>query len=170
MVISIFINDLPQAIQSKVCLFADDSNVYRELNSFKDCELLQKDMYSLEKWEKTWGMNFHPAKCNLMRITNSWQPVIRPYTLKGHQLLLETTSKNLGIEIISNLNWKKNVDRIINKSNSALGFLLCNLRVSSEQTKINAFIKMVHSNLEYCCTTWNPYRKEQIQKVEVVQH
>ena len=30
--------------------------------------------------EVTWGMKFRPAKSNLMKVTNSRQVVIRPYT------------------------------------------------------------------------------------------
>lgn len=165
----IFINDLPQTIQSNVRLFADDCIVYRELNSSYDCEILQQDLHNLENWERTWGMEFHPAKCNVMRVTNSRQPVVKPYTLKGHQLAVDASSKYLGIDLTSNLDWKTHVDRITKKSNSILGFLRRNLRVSNEQTKINAYIAMVRSNLEYCCTVWNPHRKEQIQKVEMVQ-
>ena len=39
----IFINDLPEHIQSKVRLFADDCIVYREINSKADCEILQEN-------------------------------------------------------------------------------------------------------------------------------
>ena len=44
----IFINDLPEHIQSKVRLFADDCIVYREINNKSDCEILQEDLHALE--------------------------------------------------------------------------------------------------------------------------
>ena len=54
----IFINDLPEHIQSKVRLFADDCIVYREINSKADCEILQEDLHALERWKSTWAIEF----------------------------------------------------------------------------------------------------------------
>ena len=82
----IFINDLPECVISKTRLFADDAVVYREIRSEKDCLELQKDLYELEKWENTWGMSFHPDKCNILRVSRAKKTIKYNYTLKGHQL------------------------------------------------------------------------------------
>ena len=50
-----------------------------------------------------------------------------------------------------------------------LGFLRRNLRISSKETKSMAYMAMVRSNLEYCATVWNPWKKEHIKKLEMVQ-
>ena len=165
----IFINDLPQHIQSKVRLFADDCIVYRKINNKADCETLQDDLHALERWESTWAMEFHPAKCSVMRVATSNDPIMLSYKLKGHQLQAETTSKYLGVDLSSNLDWKPHIDRIVKKSNSMLGFLRRNLRISSQETKSMAYMAMVRSNLEYCATVWNPWKKEHIKKLEMVQ-
>jgi hypothetical protein len=52
----IFINDLPECVTSRTCLFADDAIVYREIRSDQDCDKLQKDLLALAKWEELWGM------------------------------------------------------------------------------------------------------------------
>ena len=44
-----------------------------------------------------------------------------------------------------------------------------NLRVNSEDVKSAAYISLVRPNLEYCFTIWNPYHKDQIYKLEMVQ-
>ena len=44
------INDLPLAISSQVCLFADDCLLYRKIKSQKDHAILQQDLIELEKW------------------------------------------------------------------------------------------------------------------------
>ena len=165
----IFINDLPEHIQSKVRLFADDCIVYREINSKADCEILQEDLHALERWESTWAMEFHPAKCSVMRVATSKDPLMLSYKLKGHQLQAETTSKYLGVDLSNNLDWKPHIDRIVKKSNSMLGFLRRNLRIGSQETKTMAYMTMVRSNLEYCATVWNPYKKDHIHKLEMVQ-
>ena len=61
--ISRFFNDIPEQISSTCHLFADDTIVYREINSVDDTAQLQKDLAALECWEKRWGMSFNPTKC-----------------------------------------------------------------------------------------------------------
>ena len=114
-------------------------------------------------------MEFHPAKCSVMRVATSNDPIMLSYKLKGHQLQAETTSKYLGVDLSSNLDWNPHIDRIVKRSNSMLGFLRRNLRISSQETKSIAYMAMVRSNLEYCATVWNPWKKEHIKKLEMVQ-
>ena len=114
-------------------------------------------------------MEFHPAKCSVMRVATSKDPLMLSYKLKGHQLQAETTSKYLGVDLSNNLDWKPHIDRIVKKSNSMLGFLRRNLRIGSQETKTMAYMTMVRSNLEYCATVWNPYKKDHIHKLEMVQ-
>ena len=58
----LFINDLPNCMDSKARLFADDCIVYRNILSSQDCQELQHDLDKLAQWEQTWGMSFHPDK------------------------------------------------------------------------------------------------------------
>lgn len=50
-----------------------------------------------------------------------------------------------------------------------LGFLRRNLRQANEETKTKAYLTMVRSNLDYCCTIWSPYQRDQKYQVEMVQ-
>jgi hypothetical protein len=49
---------------------------------------------------------------------------------------------------------------MVKKSNSVLGFLRRNLRISNEKTKEAAYKTLVRPHLKYCCNIWNPYTKE----------
>ena len=53
------INDLPEAVQSQVRLFADDCLLYRPIKSQSDHITLQNDLIELEKWADKWGMRFN---------------------------------------------------------------------------------------------------------------
>ena len=48
---SLYINDLPDNVQSQVRLFADDTAVYLLINSPIDSANLQKDLGLLQEWE-----------------------------------------------------------------------------------------------------------------------
>ena len=114
-------------------------------------------------------MEFHPKKCSPMSISRARSKIKHPYTLKGHTLEVQDSTKYLGVDLQSTLSWKLHIDRISKKANSMLGFLRRNLRSCSEDTKAKAYYSMVRSNLEYCTSIWNPHHEDQTRKLEMVQ-
>ena len=48
----IFINDLPNCVQSRIRLFADDCILYRNIRSNEDTIVLQDDLNKLADWKK----------------------------------------------------------------------------------------------------------------------
>ena len=66
----VYINDLPECVQSNSRLFADDSLVYRTIKSREDTKILQDDMDKLQEWEERWMMNFNPDKCQVLCVSN----------------------------------------------------------------------------------------------------
>jgi hypothetical protein len=165
----IFINDLPDGLKSSTRLFADDCIVYRQISTKEDCDILQSDLQTLSEWEQTWGMEFHPQKCSVLRVTRKRRPIEHPYLLKGTTQTMDKTTKYLGVDIHSTLSWNTHIDRTTKKANNMLGFLRRNLRHSFQATKVNAYKTLVLPHLEYCASIWNPHTKEQVKKIEMVQ-
>ena len=71
----LYINDLPDNIQSQIRLFADDTAVYLTVSSANDSSILQPDLDSLQCWERTWDMKFNPSKCQVLHISRSGSPI-----------------------------------------------------------------------------------------------
>ena len=165
----LFINDLPDWVTSRTRLFADDCIVYRKIQTPQDCNQLQRDLDSLAQWESTWGMSFHPDKCNVLRVTNKRAPINSTYKLKGQELEELSTSKYLGVDLSKNLEWKEHIDRTVKKANSVLGFLRRNLRINNVDTKSSAYITLVRPHLEYCASIWSPHTDKYSHKLEMVQ-
>ena len=48
----LFINDIYESIDenSNINLYADDTKLWREINNYADCTILQKDIDRLHKW------------------------------------------------------------------------------------------------------------------------
>ena len=147
-----YINDVPEGIGSTVRLFADDTVMYLTIASQTDSHKLQTDLNNLAKWEKKWQMQFHPDKCQVLRITNKRKPIIFNYTLHDHILATVTQAKYLGVTITNDLNWKQHVENIIKSANKALGFLRRNLRINSVKAKEQAYLTYDRPILEYSCT------------------
>ena len=74
------INDLPEAVKSKVRLFADDCLLYRKINTPQDHITLQEDLRHLEDWAKKWGMHFNAQKCYIL---SSKSKSTHMYSLNG---------------------------------------------------------------------------------------
>ena len=46
----LFINDMPDDIMSSIKIFADDTKVYKDVQTEEDMLTLQKDVYALCDW------------------------------------------------------------------------------------------------------------------------
>ena len=165
----VFINDLPEQVKSSVRLFADDTIVYHNIKDTKDCEELQQDLLELERWETEWQMEFHPDKCNIIRVTRSKNPIMFNYQLRGHQLEVVTDAKYLGVTISHDLRWDAHIRNVANTANRTLGFLKRNLRISSPKIKEMAYNSLVRPQLEYASSVWDPHTIKGANKVEMVQ-
>ena len=82
----IYINDLPDRIRSQVCLFADDTALYRHISNVEDCIILNDDLALLQEWETNHQMEFNVSKCNVLTICNKKSPVLFEYQLHGQGL------------------------------------------------------------------------------------
>ena len=95
----VYINDMPEGINSTVRLFADDSLVYRVIRSKEDQTILQEDLHRLQEWERKWQMQFNAEKCEVLRITNKKNPTICNYSLHDEHLQTVKQAKYLGATI-----------------------------------------------------------------------
>ena len=82
----LYINDMPDMIQSNIRLFADDTIMYLTVSNQTNCQALQVDLTKLETWASEWLMAFNPNKCEVIQITNKKTPTLFSYTIHGVSL------------------------------------------------------------------------------------
>ena len=66
----IYLNDLPDNVKSTIYMYADDTKVYREIDSDTDVQTLQEDLRIMSEWSNKWLLKFHPQKCTSIAIGN----------------------------------------------------------------------------------------------------
>lgn len=164
-----YINDLPENIRSSIRLFADDCVIYREIVNDLDSDILQQDLLTLGEWEKKWQMKFNYQKCFVMRITHKRSPKITTYTLDGVALSPVENHPYLGVTITNNLSWNRHIQETCSKANRSLGFIKRNLYSCNQSTKLTAYRSLVRPLVEYSSAVWDPYTKQNIDKLEAVQ-
>ena len=164
-----YINSMPEGISSSIRLFADDTVIYRQINSAADHTILQQDLHKLARWEAEYSMEFHPEKCNVLRVPRSRSPSIFNYTLHGTNLKSTESTKYLGVTLTKDLTWGKHIDIIRAKANQQLAFVRRNIRTRSSSTKEKLFNTLVRPHLEYAATVWDPHISKQKHSLEMVQ-
>ena len=90
-------------------LFADDTKIYKSINSLSDHDILQHDVDNLTKWSSDWLLTFNPDKCNVLKVLKS---TFRDYdyVMQDHTLLFISQENDLGVIFNSRLS----VDAYIN--------------------------------------------------------
>ena len=165
----LYINDLPENIQSQVRLFADDTAVYLTVTNMQDSQVLQSDLESLQHWERTWDMEFNPGKCQVIQITRSKSPVKSRYFMHNQELESVDAAKYLGVTISKDLSWNSHISNITSTAYKTLGFVKRNVVTKNKDIKTMAYNSLVRPQVEYASAVWSPYTKENINKIEKVQ-
>ena len=166
----LYINDMPDTIQSNIRLFADDTIMYLIVSNQTDCHTLQNDLTKLENWEMEWLMSFNTDKCEVIRVTNKKKPTIFKYMLHGVSLKETDSAKYLGVNISRDLSWGKHIDQITTKTNNSLNFIKRNIRTNNVKLKESAYKTYVRPLVEYAASVWDPWQNKYIEKIEMIQH
>ena len=62
----IYINNIDDAVSSKILKFADDTKITASISSVEERNILQTDLTRLMKWSEEWQMKFNVNKCEVM--------------------------------------------------------------------------------------------------------
>ena len=102
---------------------------YLTVDSQSDAMALQHDLDLLAVWERTWQMEFHPDKCQVLRVTNkkSANIITYDYILHGQTLSVVSEVKYLGLTLSDDLKWDKHIGKAISKANSTMAVLRQNV-------------------------------------------
>ena len=121
----IYVNDISDNLTpgTSIRLFADDSLLYREIKTQQDTHTLQKDLDTLQMWEKINKMEFHPQKCQVMSITNKRSPYKHTYQIHNISLQKVNKAKYLGITIDDKLTYKQHISDISSKAHCTMSFI-----------------------------------------------
>ena len=75
----------------------------------------------------------------------------------------------MGVITSEDHKWEKQCSKAVNKANRMLGMIKCHFIDRSKETIISLYKSPVRPPLEFCCQTWSPYYKKDINLIEGVQ-
>jgi len=145
------INDLEAGISdsSRVLKFADDTKLYRKVDSSNDQALLQRDLDSLCRWAGDWQMSFNVSKCKVMHTGKRNQSF--DYVMEGQSLEKSSTEKDLGVYLSCDLKSASHCIEANVKGNKMLGFVKRTVESRDPQVLLAFYKSLVRPHLEYCC-------------------
>ena len=166
----IYINDLPDELQSHVYLFADDTKIFRCIKSKEDSLTVQTDIQALESWSEKWLLKFHPDKCHVLSLGKLENIVhAHPYVLNGHELEHVFAEKDLGVTIDCDLKFEDHIAIKIKKANSLVGLITRSFSYMDCELFKQLYTTFVRPHLEYAHVVWSPHLRKQINQLESVQ-
>ena len=156
----IYINDMPECVDSTTYLFADDTKIFREIKSPNDEEKLQNDLDELQKWL----LKFHPNKCKVLTVFNRKmdEKEAKNYHLydnEGKEVKLEQSDgeKDIGVLVDETISFSTHIQNQINKTNSIMGLIRRTYTYLDEQSFKYLFQALVRPHLEYAAAVWRPH-------------
>ena len=121
-----------------------------------DSNILQSDLDKLQKWKRTWDMEFNSSKCQALHSSRARQQIHSQFTLHGEILESVDCVRYLGVSITKDLSWNTHINHITGKANRTLGFVKRNVRTTNQSVKEFAYKSLVRHQVEYASTVLSP--------------
>ena len=168
----LYINDLPDSVLSKIFLFADDTKIYRHIQTTQDQDIFQKDIGSLQAWADKWLLKFHPNKCKIMSFGKK-HPCYE-YTMYTEDRSVVPLSrvqdeKDVGVTFEEDMTFRKDITSRVVKANTIMGIIRRTYTHLDLDSFKLLFKALVRPHLEYGAPIWYPHLKYLITEVEKVQ-
>ena len=162
----VYINDLPDGLDSIFKMYADDSKVIAESGS-----KLQDDIVKIKRWCDKWSMCLNSSKCKVMHFGRG-NPRKEYYIGEGSErVFLEETNAEKDLGVIISSDGKNNCQAVkaINKANAELGRLRKTFQFFNMRLFKILYPTFIRPHLEFAASVWNNLSKENIKKIEGVQ-
>ena len=165
----VYINDLIEPeTNENILLFADDSKIYKKINSETDCLELQRCLSKVIKWFDCWDMKVNAGKCNILRI-NTKHKLNFNYKINGDTIVDVGSARDLGVVFDTKLTFKEHIHGIVNRAYIIMGLLRRHFDMLDKKSFVCIYKSLVRSQMEYASSVWSPYRLGLIELLEKTQ-
>ena len=121
---SVFIDDLVDACENDLYLYADDSTLFAPIRS-GDCGTveasLNRDLQRMKAWADMWKITFEPSKCKTMVMSRKRTPSKLNLFFGDCKLADNDVLEILAVTIDSKLVWSNHISAIAIRAGQRLG-------------------------------------------------
>lgn len=170
----VYANDMPDHVSqgSNIAIYADDSKLYRTIDSTSSSTSLQADLDSLHIWSRVNVMDFSTSKCKVLKMSRKKlaRSLPRDYHLNGQKLDSVVEIRDLGVIVTRDLSWGAHIEQMCAKANKTLGLVK---RVSKDfhdrSIRLLLYVSLVRPLLEYASSLWSPHTVKYKKLIENIQ-
>ena len=163
----VFVNDLPDCIESGCKLLADDTKVYVGAGTSVGRGKLQQDLDALATWSRRWKLPFNPAKCTVLHLGSRNERTDN--FIEGATLRKVEVERDLGVEMDHLLKFREQAATAVGRANKILGLIKHSFAHIDSKTLPLLFKTMVRPHLKYYNQIWGPFNVADTKLVERVQ-
>ena len=163
----LYINDLPQSVQSLIKLFADDAKLYCCDQSQASRLQMQADLDAMSEWSTKWLLPFNEAKCKTLHLGP--RNIHQQYMLNNTMLEQVRSEKDLGVIVDEDLKFREQAASAASKGNQILGLIKRSFANIDTKTLPLLYKTLVRPLLEYGNPIWGPFNKHDQVLIEKVQ-
>ena len=171
MLFLIFVNEMPDIVHSHILMFADDTNIFKDIRNATDSSSLQDDINALQEWANQWQLRFNTDKCKRLHIGRRnakhqyhTNPIPDLQTPLGETEL----EKDLGVWI-DNLAFTQHCEKQTTKTHIILGMIRRSYSFLDEDSITRLYASLVRPILEYGYPAWSPQYRKYCELLENVQ-
>ena len=171
----IYINDLPDNLQSNVKLFADDSSLFTRVSSVHDShQQLSDDLKKIESWAQQWKMVFNPditkQAIEIVFTNKSIKPVHPELTFSNIPVEKSTSTKHLGLILDENLSFDAHIKEKISKAMKGISILKYLSKYVCRDVLNMCFKMYVRPHLDYGDIIYHNSRSYLMTLIEQLQY
>ena len=164
---NIFISEIAECLNGKVCLFADDTKICNRVDVPGGIHQMEKDLGKLEEWSKIWQLKFNVDKCKIMHLGRK-NPRAE-YKISDTVLTSVSEERDLGVIISDDLKVGRQCHRAAGNASRMLGCIGRGINSRKREVLMPLYRALVRPHLEYCVQYWRPYLQKDIETLERVQ-
>ena len=163
----LYINDLPHVISCVSKLFADDTKLYITVDSYGDSNMIQMDLYELDKWPASWQMKLNIQKCKVSHLGKKTKELLSDVRYENRCL---SSIKNireqpdLGVEMDESLKFEKQISNVVQKANGVLASIRRTFKCINIDNFPALYKSLLRPHLECCNSVWSPCMVKDITK------
>ena len=153
----IYINDVVEDISSTIRLLADETSLYRLVDSPLEAAMtLNRDVSRVYAWAKKWLVTFNPDKSEALLISRKHgRPYHPPICINSQPISEVTSHKHLGIILSNDCTWHAHFELIKAKAWSRIN-VMPKLKFHLDRKSLQIFyFSFIRPRLEYGDVVWN---------------
>ena len=159
----IYINDLPNGLNSNVKLFADDTSLFSVVHNITDsANLLNSDLSEINEWALQWKMSFNPDPIKQAH----------PGLMFNNNIVnLTTNHKHLGMILYSKLGFDEHLTSALKKISKTVGLLRKFQGILPRTSLITIYKSFARPHLDYGDIIYDQIFNESFhQRIESIQY